>query len=130
MECGGLSGDDWAKPWAIEVWIIGIWIKNTTIETKYGASGDNRSFISVLLRWRFTHRSLLEIENMESSWPASHLEDSEDRGRVLALENLHGDIVHGNAGGGLAIRGAMMGVTVKHNVSAVTIDHLGKTRTA
>ena len=59
-----------------------------------------------------------------SDWPASHLEGSENRGRFLPLKDLHGYVVHGNAGNSLAVRGAMVGMAMKNYVSAVTIDHL------
>jgi hypothetical protein len=67
---------------------------------------------------------LLEIETVASDWPASHLERSENRGRFLPLKDLHGYVVHGDAGNSLAVRGAMVGVAMKNYVSAVTIDHL------
>ena len=78
---------------------------------------------SVLLGGLRTDR-LLEIETAASDWPASHLKRSENRGRFLPLKDLHGYVVHGNAGNSLAVRGAMVGVAMKNYVSAVTIDHL------
>src|ERR1700682_3092770 len=70
------------------------------------------------------------MKNAEAGWPASHLENSEHSGRFLALKDLHGYVVHGNTGGGLAFRGAMMSMAVKYHVSAMTIDDFGQTRTA
>ena len=94
MECDELSDDDWAEALIAEIWII-----DAAAKTVHHARNANRSFIS-------------------------HLEDSEDCRRVLALEDLHGDIVHGNTCGSLAIRRSMVGMAVKDHISAMTINHL------
>ena len=77
-----------------------------------------------LQRQPFSKQQLWIPETVASDWPASHLERSENRGRFLPLKDLHGYVVHGNAGHGFAVRGAMVGVAMKNYVSAVTIDHL------
>src|SRR6185369_8451076 len=127
MECDRVSGDDWARAWFTKVWV-----RYTATKTANSASSDKRSFISVLLKreLRPTCRSILRDRTEVIGWPASHLEDPENRGWFLALQDLHGYVVDRNACSGLAIGRAVMSVAVKNHVSAVTIDHLGQARTA
>ncbi len=86
------------------------------LRSRGGADKMQRSFAAL----RMTAAEGGSLENLD-------VEDAVGAGRGLGHEELHGDVVDGDAGDGCAFEASVVGVAVEDEIGAVAIDDFGET---